>query len=269
MMNQTQRMPALFLSHGSPMMAIEHSETTEFFQQLGTKLPKPKAIVIFSAHFDRRGPVVITSGHTLGTIHDFYGFPQPLYDIEYPAQGAPELALKAEKMLKDAGIPVKLDKDQGLDHGAWIPMLYLYPNIDVPIIQVSINSAMDAVAHFEIGRWLRPLREEGVLFVGSGGISHNLREIFSPMPDPNRVSKVNQFTNWVSEQLARGNVDALLDYLDQGPHARFNHPTPDHYLPLPSVLGTSYEDEIGQVLHRAIDLEILALDAYGFGMAAA
>ncbi|MCG6424077.1 dioxygenase, partial [Vibrio parahaemolyticus] len=139
MMNQTQRMPALFLSHGSPMMAIEHSETTEFFQQLGAKLPKPKAIVIFSAHFDRRGPVVITSGHTLGTIHDFYGFPQPLYDIEYPAQGAPELALKAEKMLKDAGIPVKLDKDQGLDHGAWIPMLYLYPNIDVPIIQVSIN----------------------------------------------------------------------------------------------------------------------------------
>lgn len=268
MMNPTQRMPALFLSHGSPMMAIEHSQTTEFFQQLGANLAKPKAIVIFSAHFDRRGPVVITGGHTLGTIHDFYGFPRPLYQIEYAAQGAPELADKAQKILTEAGIAAVVDHTQGLDHGAWIPMLYLFPNRDVPIIQVSINSTMDAMAHFEIGRWLRPLREEGVLFVGSGGISHNLREIFAPIPDPHRVAKVNQFTDWVSEQLSLGHVDALLDYLNQGPHARFNHPTPDHYLPLPCVLGTRYEDEIGEVLHRAVDLEILALDAYGFGMAA-
>lgn len=267
MSNTTQRMPALFLSHGSPMMAIEPSSTTEFFQKLGAKLPKPQAIVIFSAHFDRRGPVVITGGHRLSTIHDFYGFPQPLYEINYPAQGAPELAKKAEKMLQDGGIPAKLDPEQGLDHGAWIPMLYLFPNRDVPVIQVSINSGMDAAAHFAIGRQLRPLREQGVLFVGSGGISHNLREIFAPIPDPNRISKVTQFTHWVGEQLALGHVDALLNYLEQGPHARFNHPTPDHYLPLPCVLGTGYADEVGQVLHRATDLEILALDAYGFGIA--
>ncbi|CAM2810501.1 DODA-type extradiol aromatic ring-opening family dioxygenase [Vibrio diazotrophicus] len=267
-MKSTQRMPALFLSHGSPMMALEHSQTTEFFKQLSDKFPEPKAIVIFSAHYDRRGPVTITSGHTLGTIHDFYGFPKPLYDIDYSAKGAPELAQKAAKLLQDAGISAQLDSNQGLDHGAWIPMLYMYPQKNVPIIQVSINSYMDAVSHYEIGRWLRPLREEGVLFVGSGGISHNLREIFAPVQDPHRVEKVNQFTGWVSDQLASGNISALLDYLNQAPHARFNHPTPDHYLPLPCILGTSYDDEVGQVLHRAIDLEILALDAYGFGIAA-
>jgi len=267
-MNAIKRMPALFLSHGSPMMAMDNSQTTQFFRQLGQHLPQPKAIVIFSAHYDRRGPVTITSGHTLGTIHDFYGFPQPLYDIDYSAKGAPELAEKAAKLLQDAGISAQLDPKQGLDHGAWIPMLYMYPDKNIPIIQVSINSAMDAIYNFEIGRWLRPLREEGVLFVGSGGISHNLREIFSPRPDPQRVEKVNQFTAWVSEQLAAGNVSALLDYLHLAPHASFNHPTPDHYMPLPCILGTSYDDEIGEVLHRAMDLEILALDAYGFGIAA-
>ncbi len=267
-MNSNQRTPSLFLSLGSPMMAIENSQTTQFFRNLAKNLPQPKAIVIFSAHYDRRGPVTITSGHTLGTIHDFYGFPKPLYDIDYSAHGSPDLAQKAASLLKDAGIPAQLDPSQGLDHGAWIPMLYMYPEKNIPIIQVSINSAMDAVFHFEIGRWLRPLREEGVMFVGSGGISHNLREIFAPMRDPQRVEKVNQFTQWVSVQLASGNISNLLDYLDKGPHARFNHPTPDHYLPLPCILGTSYDDEIGEVLHRAIDLEILALDAYGFGVAA-
>jgi len=267
-MTSIQRTPSLFLSHGSPMMALEQSETTQFFNQLGKELPQPKAIVIFSAHYDRLGPVTITSGHTLTTIHDFYGFPQSLYDVNYSANGAPELAQKAAGLLNESGIPAQLDPTQGLDHGAWTPMLFMYPNKNIPIIQVSINSAMDAVFHFEIGRSLRPLREQGILFVGSGGISHNLREIFAPRQDLQRVEKVNQFTQWVSEELAAGNVDNLLDYLNKGPHARFNHPTPDHYLPLPCILGTSYEDEIGKVLHRAMDLEILALDAYGFGIPA-
>lgn len=265
MTNQT-RMPALFLSHGSPMMAMESSSTTAFFKTLGQSVPAPKAIVIFSAHFDYRGPAVITSGHTLGTIHDFYGFPQPLYDIQYPALGAPELAKEIEIMLTDAGIPAITNSEQGLDHGAWIPMLYMFPNHDVPIIQVSIDSTKDAISHYEIGRFLRPLREKGVLFVGSGGISHNLREIFAPNADPQRVAKVNEFTQWVGDEVTHGRVDALLDYRNQGPHSLYNHPTPDHYLPLPSILGVTYDDEKGQVLHRAMDLEILALDAYGYGM---
>lgn len=265
-MSNPIRMPALFLSHGSPMMAIEHSSTTEFFKQLGKDLPTPKAIVIFSAHFDYRGPTFITSGHTLGTIHDFYGFPQPLYDIQYPANGAPQLAEQIQQMLSSAGIEAATVADQGLDHGAWIPMLYMFPNHDIPIVQVSLNSTKDAIAHFEIGRWLRPLREQGVLFVGSGGISHNLREVFAPNADPSRVAKVNAFTDWVGEEVKKGRVDALLDYQAQAPHALYNHPTPEHYLPLPSILGTTYEDEKGQVMHRAMDLEILALDAYGYGV---
>ncbi len=265
-MKSTQRMPAIFLSHGSPMMALEDSSTTRFFQQLAHLFSCPKAIIIFSAHYDRRGPVTITSGHSLDTIYDFFGFPQPLYDIDYSVEGAPQLAEKAASLLAKADIKVQLDAEQGLDHGAWVPMLYMYPDKNIPIIQVSINSEADATAHYQIGRALRALREEGVLFVGSGGISHNLREIFAQVQDPERVGKVTSFTQWVAHQLTTGNTAALLNYLEQGPHAKFNHPTPDHYLPFPCILGTSYEDEIGQVLHQATDLEILALDAYGFGL---
>ncbi|MDW6004945.1 dioxygenase family protein [Vibrio mangrovi] len=261
-------MPTLFVSHGSPMMAVEESSTTRFLEQMGQTIPKPKAIIVFSAHFDIAGPVVITSGQTLGTIHDFYGFPKPLYDIEYPAQGAPDLARQAGELLQKHGFPVALDHTQGLDHGAWVPMLYMFPDRDIPIISISINSQAGAQRHYELGKALRSLRQEGVLFVGSGGISHNLRAVFTEASNPESIRKMHAFTDWMAEKVEHRDVTAINDYIQVAPYALYNHPTPDHFLPLPCILGTSDESEHGQVLHRSVDMGLLALDAYGFGFAA-
>jgi 4,5-DOPA dioxygenase extradiol len=260
------RMPSLFLSHGSPMMAVEHSETTEFFTNLGRVIEKPQAVILFSAHFDESDKVVVTGANQLATIHDFYGFPKPLYQIQYPAIGLPSLAKQVVDMLSIGGIDSSIDGTRGLDHGAWVPMRYLFPELDVPVISVSINSQASASFHYQLGKMLRPLRDQGVLFIGSGGISHNLREIFSPTPDPQRVTKVNEFVDWIGQCLAERDVESILNYLNVAPHARFNHPTPDHFLPLPMILGTSFDDEVGVTLHKAVDLDILALDAYGFGL---
>jgi 4,5-DOPA dioxygenase extradiol len=258
-------MPSLFISHGSPMMGIEPSATTRFLQVLASELPKPKAIVIFSAHFDARDQVRVTGGDSLSTIHDFYGFPQPLYQIDYAAKGALDLAENIAKRISAAGVTVEIDHDRGLDHGAWVPLLYLFPDRDIPVVSVSINSSWDAATHYDLGTLLRSLREDGILFIGSGGISHNLRELFSSRPDPERKCKVVEFTQWVAEKIQTRDVESLVNYLKQAPYASFNHPTPDHYLPLPFILGTTYDDERGKVLHKATEMEILALDAYGFG----
>ncbi|WNJ97985.1 class III extradiol ring-cleavage dioxygenase [Vibrio ruber] len=261
-------MPTLFVSHGSPMMIVEQSETTDFFKRMGQSIPKPKAIVMFSAHFDVAGPVMITSGQTLGTIHDFYGFPQPLYEVEYPAHGAPDLAQKAGELLQNRGFSVELDDTLGLDHGAWVPLQYMFPHRDIPIISISINRQASAQTHYELGQSLSSLRREGVLFIGSGGISHNLRAVFSAASDPESIHKMQVFTDWVAEKIEQRDVDAINHYLQTAPYAQFNHPTPDHFLPLPCILGTSDISENGQVLHRSVDMELLALDAYGFGFAA-
>lgn len=261
-------MPTLFVSHGSPMMIVEQSETTEFFKRMGQNIPKPKAIVMFSAHFDVDGPVMITSGQTLGTIHDFYGFPQPLYEVEYPAHGAPDLAQKAGELLRNSGFSVELDDTLGLDHGAWVPLQYMFPHRDIPIVSISINRQASAQTHYELGQALSSLRREGVLFIGSGGISHNLRAVFSESKDPESIYKMQVFTDWIAEKVELRDVDAINQYLQTAPHALFNHPTPDHFLPLPCILGTSDTSENGQVLHRSVDMGLLALDAYGFGFAA-
>ncbi|QMV16102.1 DODA-type extradiol aromatic ring-opening family dioxygenase [Vibrio spartinae] len=261
-------MPTLFVSHGSPMMIVEQSETTEFFTQMGQTIPQPEAIIIFSAHFDIAGPVMITSGQTLGTIHDFYGFPQSLYEVEYPAHGAPQLAQKAGELLQKSGFSIALDQTQGLDHGAWVPLQYMFPHRDIPVISVSINSQASAQIHYELGQALSPLRREGVLFIGSGGISHNLRAVFSQASDPESIHKMQLFTDWIAEKIEHRDVEAINHYLQTAPHALFNHPTPDHFLPLPCILGTSDAAENGKVLHRSVDMGLLALDAYGFGLTA-
>lgn len=257
--------PAIFVSHGSPMMAIEDNVTTEFFTKLGQQLEAPKAVIVFSAHFDRSDAVYVTGAENLSTIHDFYGFPQPLYQIQYPAKGKTELTDNVVERLTKAGFPVKRDDQIGLDHGAWIPLKFMYPNHDIPVVSVSINSRASAGVHYFLGEQLRTLREEGVLILGSGGISHNLREIFSNFPDAKRVDKVNAFVDWAEDAVKNRDVDALTHYMEKAPHASFNHPSPDHYLPLPSILGASYEHEHGRKIHKNIDLEILALDAYQFG----
>jgi 4,5-DOPA dioxygenase extradiol len=254
--------PALFISHGSPMMAIEESATKTFLSNLGNTLPTPKAIVVFSAHFDVNDDVVVTSGDNPATIHDYYGFPEALYALNYSAPGAPKLAQRVVGLLSEGGIKSRLDTHRGWDHGVWIPMKLIFPKANIPIVQISINSQLGPEAHYRLGKCLRVLREQDVLIVGSGGISHNLRELFTKIPDPDRANKVNLFTEWFCKNLHIGNIKSLLNYADEAPYSLFNHPTSEHLLPLFCTLGSCTDSESIRRIHQSVESEVLALDAY-------
>ena len=178
------KMPVLFVSHGSPTLPLEPGDTGAAWRKLGEQLPKPSAILMISAHWETRIPTVSRAVQP-ETIHDFYGFPAELYELQYPAPGAPEMAQAAALALQQAGIPVQLDDTHGLDHGAWVPLSLMYPNADIPVAQLSLQPDRDPAWHIALGRALRPLREQGVLIVGSGSITHNLRAMFKhPQGEP-------------------------------------------------------------------------------------
>ncbi len=259
----TTKQPTFFISHGSPMMAIENSATSHFIADLDKTIERPDAIIVFSAHFDLQKDIVITSGRSPKTIHDFYGFPQELYDLEYPAPGNPELANRIAQRFEAHGLKPILSDEQGWDHGVWIPLRLMYPDADIPVVQVSINSALGAEVNYRYGEILSGFREENILIIGSGGISHNLREVFNPAPDKNRVQKVEMFTEWVHDKLASRDTDALFHYLEQAPHTLFNHPTQEHFLPIMAAWGASGAGT-GERIHKDAEFEILALDAYRF-----
>ncbi|MBE3674879.1 DODA-type extradiol aromatic ring-opening family dioxygenase [Pseudoalteromonas distincta] len=254
--------PALFISHGSPMMAVQQSATSDFLTSLAQTLSKPRAIVVFSAHFDEAHDIVITSGDAPHTIHDFYNFPKPLYEIQYPAPGDPKLANTICEYFYKAGIKTVQNADQGWDHGVWIPLRLMYPRANIPIVQVSINTRLGAQAMYKYGQLLAPLRSDNVLIIGSGGISHNLREIFKNPATPNRVQMVNEFTHWVEQTLLAHDTPALLNYLTQAPHVLFNHPTQEHFLPLFAAMGAGGTQV--EKIFSDIEMDILALDAYKF-----
>ncbi|WP_413701080.1 DODA-type extradiol aromatic ring-opening family dioxygenase [Psychromonas sp. KJ10-10] len=256
-----KKQPALFISHGSPMMAIEESKTSLFLQALGKSLMKPKAIVVFSAHFDRVNDIVITAGKQPKTIHDFFGFPKPLYKLQYQAHGSPELAQQIAKRFQEAGLKPKLDEQQGWDHGVWIPLRLMFPKADIPIVQVSINSSLGASHNYEYGKLLASLRDENILIIGSGNISHNLREFFNPTFGSKQ--RVTAFATWVNKHLSNGQVAPLLNYLDEAPDVLFNHPTQEHFLPLIATMGASGTGK-AEMIHQDIERDILAMDAYRF-----
>ncbi|MGL6261922.1 DODA-type extradiol aromatic ring-opening family dioxygenase [Vibrio sp. WXL103] len=259
----TKPFPALFISHGSPLMATDNSDTARFLEVLGRQLPKPDAILVFSAHFDLDGEVVITGNPNPAVIHDFYGFPEELYHLDYPAPGAPELAKQIVSTLVEGGVTARLDPQQGWDHGVWIPLRLLYPQADIPVVQVSISTQAGPEFNHHLGKLLAALRNERVLFIGSGGASHNLAEYFTPSPSPDRADKVNRFTHWVDEQLEKGYQQALLNYQELAPELSFNHPTQEHFTPLFPIIGSSTNHK-AICLHHAIDNEVLAMNAYLF-----
>lgn len=187
-----------------------------------------------------------------------------MYQVNYPAPGAPVLANQIARLLADNGISTRLDEQQGWDHGAWIPMKLIYPEGNIPIVEVSINSRLSVNRHFQLGHALQSLRKQGILILGSGGISHNLHEIFTATPDNQRVQKVESFTAWIKEKLHNNEINALLNYQNEAPYARFNHPTQEHFLPLICVLGAHIEEQPISCIHQDSEYEILALDAYLF-----
>ncbi|HEY5715229.1 MAG TPA: class III extradiol ring-cleavage dioxygenase [Psychromonas sp.] len=259
----TVKAPAFFISHGSPMMAVEKSKTSLFLQQLGLSLTRPKAIVVFSAHFDNARDIVISGGQSPNTIHDFYGFPDELYDIEYNAPGSPALADKIAVLFTQQGLNPVVDRERGWDHGVWIPLRLMYPDADIPVVAISINSGLGAKVNYQYGQILAPLREQGVMIIGSGGISHNLREVFSSAPSVNRVARVKTFTTWVKDKLAAADIKALINYQNEAPDVFFNHPTQEHFIPLFAALGSS-DFTFAKQIHTDIEYEILAMDAYQF-----
>jgi 4,5-DOPA dioxygenase extradiol len=255
-------LPSLFLSHGSPMHAIRPGAVREVWERLARDLPRPKAILIASAHWETDVPAV-TGAAKPETIHDFYGFPKPLYEIQYPAPGSPNLALRSLELLKESGFEAEEDPDRGLDHGAWSPLLYMYPKADVPVVQIAVQTALGPRHHIEVGRALAPLSSEGVLIIGSGHMTHNLRDRSEGGPAPYALA----FQDWVKQRIDKHALDELADYRRLSPQGVRAHPTDEHFLPLFVALGSAPDNFKAQRLYDGIETGALAMDAYRFDAA--
>jgi 4,5-DOPA dioxygenase extradiol len=254
--------PLLFVSHGSPMFAIEPGLAGQRLSELGRELPRPDAIVIFSPHWMTRGEVNVTASTAPETIHDFVGFPDALYKLCYPAPGAPALAVLIVDLLQSAGWKSRLEPHRGLDHGAWVPLLYLAPNADIPVVQVSMPARLDTHLAWKLGEALKPLRDMNVLIVASGSLTHNLEEFRGAAGGDARY--VKNFAAWTAQTLKAGNTDHLLDYKQHAPSAERAHPTDEHFLPLLIALGAAGERYETRVLVGGVSYGVLAMDSYLF-----
>ena len=257
-----ERMPTLFVSHGAPSFAIEGGLAGPKLSALGRKLPRPKAVLIVSPHWMTRELRVGTSLRP-STIHDFGGFDRALYDIIYPAPGHTALAMDAVDRLRAAGWVTEPDPERGLDHGAWVPMLHLYPDADVPVFQVSLPARLDAQSAWALGRALAPLADEGVLIVGSGSLTHNLYEVRF---DHDRAEAyAAEFAHWIRDAVEQGDDLRLQQALEIAPHARRAHPTTEHFLPLLIAAGAAAAPLPATVIDGGITHGVLAMDSYVFG----
>lgn len=257
-------LPSLFVSHGSPMLALDAGATGRAWAQLAAELPKPRAVIVASAHWLTREAAVSTSRHP-ATIHDFHGFPEPLFAIQYRPPGAPELAGEAAALLADAGFTPGVAPERGLDHGAWVPLKNMYPHADVPAFQLAIQPQAGPEHHWRLGRALASLREQGVLIIGSGSITHNLRELEWDVPEGVAINEyVPAFQHWVYEKLLAGDRAALFDYRRQAPGAQRAHPTDEHYLPLYVALGAGGDSPRAERRFTSLTHGGLAMDVYAF-----
>lgn len=258
----TDRLPVLFVSHGSPMFALEAGETgpalTRWGQALRQRHPGLRGVVILSPHWMARGVEVMAHAQP-PTWHDFGGFPPALYRLQYPAPGAPVLAQQVQARLAQAGIAATLNPERPLDHGAWVPLMHLLPQADVPVVQLALPVDADARAVYALGQALQDLRAQGVLLVGSGSMTHNLREFFGG--ERQAASYVVEFSRWVEQQVQAGAIDALLDWQQQAPHALRAHPTDEHFLPLYFALGAG-AGSTPHYLSREVMYGMLAMDAF-------
>jgi 4,5-DOPA dioxygenase extradiol len=256
-------MPVLFLSHGAPTLPLEPGETGAVWKKLGARLPRPSSILVVSAHWETHIPTLSLAVEP-ETIHDFSGFPAELYRLQYPAPGAPQMAKSAAQLLQQAEIPVQLDDSHGLDHGAWVPLSIMFPQADIPVAQLSLQPERDPAWHLALGRALRPLREQGVLIVGSGAITHNLRAVFTHPQDEPAPAWVTEFCDWIAVRIKEGDLGALSAYRELAPHAERNHPSDEHLLPLFVALGAASKVDDAQHLNRVMTFGLLAMDAWLF-----
>lgn len=236
------KLPTLFIGHGSPMNGIEDNEFSQTWKKFGSEIPKPKAVLVISAHWLTNG-TKITAMEKPKTIHDFGGFPQALFDVQYPAKGDPELATASSKLIKST--QVELDHDWGLDHGTWTVVRHMYPNADIPVLQLSIDYNKPAQYHYDLAKQLSALRKKGILLIGSGNMVHNLRMIAW-----DKLNESNYGYDWAiemnsifKEKIQSGDVKSLIAYEKLGANAKLAIPTPDHYFPLLYNLGLQDEND--------------------------
>ncbi|KAL3846086.1 hypothetical protein ACJIZ3_003489 [Penstemon smallii] len=256
-----------YISHGAPKLSIDDSLPARHFLQSFRQTvlsEKPNAILVISGHWETSDPTVNAVVGPTETIYDFYGFPDQMYRLKYPAPGAPELANRVKDLLTGSGLfkRVDVDKKRGLDHGAWVPLMLMYPEADIPVCQLSIQTDEDATYHYNMGKALAPLKDKGVLIIGSGAATHNLRkmDLFG-----RGVQKwAYEFDNWVKEALLEGRYDDVNDYEKKAPHAKVAHPSPDHFYPLHVAMGAAGENTRGEQVHSSWSYGALSYSSYKF-----
>lgn len=252
----------LFISHGAPTLPFEDVPARDFLKGLAATMERPRAIVAVSAHWETSVPTVNAVARN-ETIHDFRGFPAELYKLGYPAPGDAGLAGRIVELLDASGIEAAIDHTRGLDHGAWVPLMLAWPDADIPVVQLSVQSQLGPAHHLALGRALQPLAEENILIFASGSFTHDLSSWRGQggMSEPGWVS---EFAEWFDKALIENRVGDLLAYRDHAPHARRNHPTEEHLLPLFVALGAAGQDPEARRLHSSSTYGVLRMDAYSF-----
>jgi 4,5-DOPA dioxygenase extradiol len=254
----------LFVPHGAPTFALNPSDAGAAMSEIVQKLPTPRAIVVVSPHWDTRIPTV-SMATELETIHDFYGFPEALYKIQYPAKGCPEVAKEVATALRNAGMEVDDSSQHGLDHGAWQPLRQMFPNADVPIVPLSMQTHAGPEHAFRVGQALSVLAEKKIWVIASGNITHNLRDWHvAASTNGQTPAYVYQFADWVSEKLSTHDVRALLEYRQHSVEGRQAHPSEDHLLPLYVALGAAGAAATPQAFYRGVSDYVIAMDGYAF-----
>ncbi|AZE50136.1 hypothetical protein C4K04_4477 [Pseudomonas chlororaphis] len=254
-------LPSLFISHGSPMLALEPGASGPALARLAAELPRPKAIVVVSAHWESQD-LRVSSNPQPQTWHDFGGFPAALFAVQYPAPGQPELAEQVAQLLRADGLPAQLDDQRPFDHGVWVPLSLMYPQADIPVVQVSLPSRMGPALQTQVGHVLSGLRQQGVLLIGSGSITHNLRELNWHAGPESIEPWAKAFRDWMIEKLAANDEAALHDYRRQAPNAVRSHPSDEHLLPLYFARGAGGDFSIA---HQGFTMGALGMDIYRFG----
>jgi 4,5-DOPA dioxygenase extradiol len=258
--------PSLYISHGSPRLIIEDSASRDFLMGFAKDLPKPRAIVIASAHFGTSRPAVL-GDEKPGMIYDFGGMPA-LRKLVYPAPGDPQLADKVASLWQAAGLAPAIVTGYGYDHGTWVPLMLLYPEADVPVVVISVQPHMGPAHHIAVGKALAPLREENILVIGSGSMTHNLDEFYSSELPPDAPAKqfVAKFTDWVHAKIEAGATGDLVNYRKLAPHAADNHPTDEHLMPLFIAIGAGANGgDKGRRIHSSTRSGVISMDTYTFG----
>jgi 4,5-DOPA dioxygenase extradiol len=253
--------PSFFIAHGAPSLALENNEYTAFLQDLASQIPKPKAIVLFSAHWESREQKV-SGAETYETIYDFSGFQDELYQIQYPAPGDLAIAKEVQALFQKENIPAEIDSVRGLDHGSWVVLHLLYPQADIPVIALSVNRYLSNAEQYRIGQALSSLREKDVLIIGSGGTVHNLRRLEWRATQTSPWAA--EFDNWLEAKLTAWDLEALLQYDQIAPYAKEAVPTPEHFIPLLLAMGTGDPHKKATLLHRSYQFGNLSLSCWKF-----